>query len=255
MRNHFIHAYEGNKRSEINDIFNHINFDNIKIIIEPFCGSSAFSFTVSQKFPGKFKYILNDNSNYLNDMYEILKDKDKYNKFKTEAQNVINNIKNKDEYNKICKRGDLIGNFIYKFIYFQHPGIYPLEEKRQKRQLIEYDDIPITKFLNIENVEFINGDALELIKKYWDNNECFIFIDPPYISSFNDYYMNKNINIYEYIYNNDINNAKCKMLFALEDIFLIRLLFQNNIKENTQTYNKTYQTTKRKTKHIYICNY
>ena len=47
MRNHFIIPYIGNKREEVETIYNNIKnyIDDKKIIIEPFCGTSAVSYT------------------------------------------------------------------------------------------------------------------------------------------------------------------------------------------------------------------
>ena len=62
MKNHFIFSYAGNKRNEVEQIFDKIDLKDIDTIIEPFCGSSAMSYYLSTLYPKKFKYILNDNS-------------------------------------------------------------------------------------------------------------------------------------------------------------------------------------------------
>ena len=76
MKNHFYMSYAGNKRNEVKDIYNHIDFENITTIIEPFCGSCAMSYYISTQKQG-LKYIFNDNNKYLKEMYEIIIDDNK----------------------------------------------------------------------------------------------------------------------------------------------------------------------------------
>ena len=65
MKNHFIIAYPGNKRQEVEIIYKNLDFNNITTIIEPFCGSCALSYYISTIHPKKYKYILNDLDHYL----------------------------------------------------------------------------------------------------------------------------------------------------------------------------------------------
>lgn len=43
-KNHFVLQYEGNKRNEVDIIYKMIENFEVKNIIEPFCGTCAFSF-------------------------------------------------------------------------------------------------------------------------------------------------------------------------------------------------------------------
>ena len=81
MKNHFFHSYFGNKREEVETIYNNINLDNIDTIIEPFCGSCALSFYISTLHPNKYKYVLNDNDKNLTELLKITQDKIKFDKF------------------------------------------------------------------------------------------------------------------------------------------------------------------------------
>ena len=78
---HFYISYFGNKRKEMPIIYNNLNFDNIDTIIEPFVGSYAISYYTAYINPGKYKYILNDNNPYLRELYEIIIDDEKCEKF------------------------------------------------------------------------------------------------------------------------------------------------------------------------------
>ena len=112
MKNHFIFSYFGNKRSEVDIIYNIIKdtLNDIDTIVEPFCGSSAMSFYISTQHPKKFKYILNDNNKILMDIYHLMKDPEKL-KIVIENLNKINaNIfklptpeKRKEQYDIIKK--------------------------------------------------------------------------------------------------------------------------------------------------------
>ena len=66
-KNHFFIPYAGNKRSEVEKIYDSIKdkLNDIEYIVEPFCGTSAFSYYMSLRHPKQFKYILNDNNKYL----------------------------------------------------------------------------------------------------------------------------------------------------------------------------------------------
>ena len=76
MKNHFLVSYSGNKRMEVERIYELLDFEGIDYIIEPFCGTSALSFFISTMLPNRFKYILNDIDKDLIDMYNLLKDKE-----------------------------------------------------------------------------------------------------------------------------------------------------------------------------------
>ena len=78
-------------------------------------------------------------------------------------------------------------------------------------------------------------------------------MDPPYLQSCNDFYTDeKNFNIYEHVSNNNFENKPAYIAFCLENNWIIKLLFRDYI--NKIIYDKTYQTTKKKTTHIIISN-
>jgi len=133
MKNHFLISYAGNKRNECENIFNYCKFllnnNEIDTIIEPFCGSQAFSYYISTLYPKKFKYILNDNDIFLKELYEIFKDDKKIELF-------IKNIKekyltgmNKEKYNNIIKENNIYSYFISHKIYSIRAGLYPNDKK------------------------------------------------------------------------------------------------------------------------------
>ena len=46
MKNHFFFSYAGNKREEVEHIYNKLDLENIETIVEPFCGSCAVSYYI-----------------------------------------------------------------------------------------------------------------------------------------------------------------------------------------------------------------
>lgn len=249
MKNHFIISYFGNKRDEVERIYNNIDLTDVDTIIEPYCGSSALSFYIASLHPKKYKYILNDNDKYLIELYNIMKDEEKLIEF-------INNINslvftssnhtifiNKERYIEIIKSSTLESWFIARKFYNIRPGIYPNDRKVNAMN----DRCPIINFLRTENITLSCDSGLTIIK---NNNikTSLIFLDPPYLSLNNDFYDNSDANIYEWLYLNKhtlINSYIC-----INDVWINRLLFRDcNILE----YDKMYQTTKKKNqKHLLI---
>jgi len=68
--------------------------------VEPFCGTSAFSYYMSLKHPKNVKYILNDNNNLLLEIYKIAQDDNKLNELILDINDKIVDI-NKEKYNKV----------------------------------------------------------------------------------------------------------------------------------------------------------
>ena len=95
-------------------------------------------------------------------------------------------------------------------------------------------------------------DAITVYEQFKNNNQCMILMDPPYLSTSNDFYYDHNMNIYEYLYNINITKENAKIYLILENIWIIKLLFQtNNI---LFEYDKHYVLSKKKTTHILISN-
>ena len=73
MKNHFFYPYVGNKREEVEHIYNLLDLNNIDTIVEPFCGSCAVSYYLwTQNKDKKYKYILNDLDGNLINLLKVL---------------------------------------------------------------------------------------------------------------------------------------------------------------------------------------
>lgn len=259
MKNHFFFRYEGNKRNECDNIYKSLNFTNIDTIIEPFCGSCAISYYIWLKHPN-INFKLNDNNKFIKDLYDICQDDNKIKEFEEEYKKKVLYFSNFDEdfnirkqkYNETLKdRNDLLNIYIGCKIYCIHPFLYPIDKRNYKTN-INIKETPIYNFFKNGNIEFTCDDAINIYNKYKNNNKNIIILDPPYISLSNDFYINSDMNIYEYLYNNSIKNEKAKIYLILNDIWINRLLFRNC--NFLSIYEKKYEVSKKKVNHIIIYN-
>ena len=252
MKNHFFMGYHGNKRNECENIYSEIKekLSSIETIIEPFCGTSAFSYFLSLKHPKQFKYILNDNNKYLVQLYEVARDEEKLKELISLLDAKIKDL-NKEKYLKIAKENDFLSWLIVNKIYSIRPGLFPTN----KKILTTFNylkECPIINFLRTEQITFYNIDAVEIINQYKNNEHNFIFLDPPYLMSYNQFYHEVNVNVYEYLVHHQINNMKALIMLCLESNWIIKLLFNNHIKRE---YSKLYQVSKKNTTHLIISNF
>ena len=251
-KNHFYIPYYGNKRSEVKNIVDCIpNLETYKKIIEPFCGSCAISYYIWTLYPDK-EFILNDNNIYLKEMYDLIKDDEKIKEFEDEINNnVLNNVLDtKEHYINYIKNNDLKGWFVKNKYFKIRPGLYEQTTKNRKFYIKDY---PIYNFFKNGNIIFSCEDSIECYESYKNDKLNCIIMDPPYLMCCNDFYKEKNVNIYEYLFKNNINLQNAFICLILEEIWIIKLLFPENI-YNVIKYNKIYQTNKRKTVHIIVTN-
>lgn len=252
MKNHFLISYAGNKRKECHEIYDSIKDKLIttKTIIEPFCGSSAVSYYISTLHPKQFKYILNDNNKHLIELYTIAKSKSKLKKFIKDINVLVKGI-TKEIYKELVKKDNVQSWFIKNSIYSIKAGMFPLNHKI-KDDFSYLEQCPIINFLRTEKIAFSNIEAIELIKKHSDDSTVLMFLDPPYLNVCNDFYLDSKTNIYEHLYKNKITDMKACVILCLESNWIISLLFDGLIRK---TYDKTYETSKKKTSHIVITNF
>jgi len=245
-KNHFIFSYNGNKRNELKEIYSVIKNYDVEYIVEPFCGSCAFSFFLSVQYPKKYKYILNDNESNLINLLKILSNKETLEEFEKKINNICSDSNfNKQSYNKL--KG-LEGYYIKNKIYCIRIGLFPLNYK------YKYIDIKNCKFINFlmtENIKLKNIEGLDIYIKY-KNKNSIIFIDPPYLLADNSAYSSPGLIIYEYICNNHIDNETSEIIFSTEYNFMSKLLFINY---KQYIYNKKNLGLKRQNKqHLILYN-
>jgi site-specific DNA-adenine methylase len=218
-------------------------------------GSCALSYYLSTMHPKKFKYIINDTDENLITLVTIMKDKEKLTQFTATINEVVKTILDKESYNKLTKKNDdkFLGWFISNLIYNFHAGLY---NPKYKPRVYDFSNIGIVQFLQNENVVILNKDGYQVFTDNMNDKTTLMFIDPPYLMSQNLQYNLTNTigygNIYEYCSENNIKTLKSRILFCLEDNWIIRLLYKKHIKT---THVKQYSTTRKKTNHLIIANF
>lgn len=232
MKNHFIFTYVGNKRNEVEKLYE-LTKDNIinkKYIVEPFAGTSAFSYYLSTLYPGKFTYYINDNDENLIKIYKILKSEEKTKIFLEKINEMIIGI-NKEEYNKILrnKENGAYGLFIKNKIYKFRPGLFPYDYEHKD---ITLDKCGIINFLRTEKIIINNGDWTECMNKFINKSNAFIFIDPPYAFKCNDYYnkLYSSKNIYKYLY--ELEGNKCSIIMTVNKHWIVDIIYTDRQIEN-----------------------
>lgn len=276
MKNHFFFSYVGNKREEVEHIYNLLDLENIDTIVEPFCGSCAMSYYIwTQNKDKNYKYILNDLDNNLIELLKLVRSgeykeiEDDVNKKREEIlgyeDDMIEAKKIYLNYIKSSKglnNGDIRG-YIFSHKYFKmRSGIFPLNSfKSTFKNKLDIYNYPIYDFLTNANIEIHSVDANKIIDDY-NNDKTFIFLDPPYIASCNNFYSIDTVenigNIYEKLISYGLKNYKCKMLICHENNWLFKILFKEYV-ENEKEYKKTYQNmmrgNKKNTFHICVKNF
>jgi len=245
-KNHFIFSYLGNKRNEIKEINDCIESYDVEYIVEPYCGSCAFSYFLSIKYPRKYKYILNDNNDNLINLLKLLTNNISLLEFEKKINDICSDINfNKDTYNKLT---GLEGYYIKNKIQAIRVGLFPCN---YKYKYIDIKNCPIINFLINENITLLNIDGIKIYQEY-KNKDSIIFLDPPYLLADNSLYSNPSLNIYNYLYENKIKKETANIIISSEYNFLIYILFK---KYKFNLYNKCNIGNKRQYKqHLIISN-
>jgi len=244
----------GNKTTDIKYFKDLLPMES-KYIIEPFGGTFALSRIVYKD--QKYKKFVNDNDPTL---WEIYKNPQLYSDLLTKVNNHAS--KNYDEKKKYIIFKDFLKDIeddktidkntpMYKYLRY---------EKFIRGNLYKHcKKINHTIFLEqMKDIKFSNDDYVEVINKFKNKKDAFIFLDPPYLFSDNSQYSKQqtdsdmtDIIVHLLSLFND-KNVKCKLMLVINDLKLLRFLFKDFIKGD---YSKVYQLSKKKNKHLIICNY
>ncbi len=275
----FYFCYGGNKRRDIKFFKDYIKLDDVETIIEPFCGSCAFSYYCFTKLNFNKFFEMNDIDEYL--------------------INFLNNIKNKTSsiFNEIIdflkKNNELINNdknFFSKYMHnnkdhstFLNYWLYKAYIRKvgtitpfYKNNKINVSEKIIKKFFESrqkldlffcnKNINYTCNDYILTFEKFKNDKNAFLFLDPPYLSSDNSYYYSfggqtEDKTEDNFIFDHtkiyiDIMNflkiCKCKVLLIINKNAINEYIFNEFVKGE---YIKIYQLTKKKTYHLIISNY
>ena len=236
----------GNKKNELKRLLPIIEpeLKEDTIFIEPFCGSGIVSFTIFKKH--NIKTHINDIDELRIKFYNNMKDEEERNKLYELEKKIVE--KGEELYYSIVRKGDdeFLKYIISRRIHAFRNGLYPTTKKIILRPISDN----WLKFFN--NTIITNKDYKQIFNEYKDNDKAFLYLDPPYMDSYNGSYNSysgtthdKNLKIIDntqmYVDLLDIlENGKCKVLFSINDCAITRFLYKSFIKE---TYNHMYATT------------
>jgi hypothetical protein len=243
----------GNKKTELKLLLPIIEpqITTATIFVEPFCGSSIVSFNVFKKINKNIDFHINDIDEIRIQFYKNMMDEEERKKlYKLEESIVKLGI---EEYNKIIikekpkvMQTEYIPYIISRRIHSFRNGLYPTTKKIILKEISE---LWIDFF---KKSKITNNDFREVMNEYKDNKDAFLYLDPPYMDSYNGGYSSFQSKTYNddltikdntdmYIYLLEfLKDCKCKVLFSINNCALTKYIYKDFIKE---TYNKIYQTT------------
>jgi len=214
MKNHFFFSYSGNKRQEVERLYDTFKnrIDDIKTIIEPYCGSCAFSYYVwTQNKDKDIKYILNDMDFHLIELLRMAKDRPDELQAMNDDINEFCHTMTKETYNLKIKDG--VAGYILKNLYYgMRAGLYPINKKVGHRNIL---NCLFIDFLQNANIELSEKDGLDLLKEYIDDKHTMLFLDPPYILGCNAMYKSKSSDIYKFFSRQQILKNRFLFLFIV----------------------------------------
>ena len=175
----------GNKKNELKLLLPIIEpqLTTSSIFVEPFCGSSIVSFNVFLKINKNIDFHINDLDPLRIQFYKnMTKEKERQKLYKLEKEIVE---KGPDFYYSIVKGKEddyYLKYVISKRIYGFRHGLFPTTKKVILHEISDnWKD-----FLN--KTVITNQDYLHIIDKYKDNENSFLYLDPPYLDSYNSSY-------------------------------------------------------------------
>jgi len=243
----------GNKKTELKLLLPIIEpqITTSSIFVEPFCGSSIVSFNVFKKINKDIDFHINDIDEIRIQFYINMRDEEERKKLYKLEESIVN--LGIEEYNKIIKKKNpnaMITEYtpyiISRRIHSFRNGLYPTTQKIILKEISE----PWINFFKKSRIT--NNDFREIMNEYKDNKDAFLYLDPPYMDSYNGGYSSYNTKTYNddlkivdntemYIYLLEfLKVCKCKVLFSINNCALTKYIYKDFIKE---TYNKIYQTT------------
>ncbi len=245
----------GNKTNDIKFFVQYLPKE-INKVIEPFGGTFAVSRICYRD--DKYKKIVNDNDKTL---YSIYTKPEEYAKLVIKMNNHAKNNRfensksvNFKEFMKSVENDKTIKKDSDMFQYYKKDKV--IRGSLVKVLSTELNFKEQIKFM--KKIKFTCSNYLDLLNSHYQDENAFIFLDPPYLFSDNSQYLSQNIDadctdiLCEVldIFKNE--NTKAKIMLIINDMKIIRYLFKNYVKD---IYERVYQLSKKKTTHLIITNY
>ena len=271
----FYFSYFGNKRTELSHIYEIYPIENFApkenpddfkftTVVEPFSGSSALSLDIYNKTHltnPELKFIVNDTDKPLITVLKFIKEQGS-----TPLYEYCQERLNKEEWKRhnelIKKTAENINNppilTPYEHFYTfrvrgdfgrlrKEPTKWPSLTRSKKITEVGGTD----KFYMSNNTTILLNDWRTVMNRYKDDPEAFIFLDPPYFSSFNQEYYNYDVSttVENGIHKSKditgiltetleyMKTSKATIVLIINSCAIIDYIFKGFIKRR---YNKTY---------------
>jgi site-specific DNA-adenine methylase len=267
----FYFPYNGNKRREIKyvdeAVTQLIESGQINKIVEPFCGSGALSFFFFKKYGDRLEYHLNDNDDMLvKFLHEVKRNGSRqfFEYVNTQCEGLT--VERFKEIIAIGKEGRSMPEWFFSYkVYGTRQYMPPIIGGKRKYggyQHSKYENMDA--FFGSDSVHLTHGDYEDILEKFKDDPKALIFIDPPYMDSYNRDYMshkgnglNKDremrdmtkvyVDIAELL-----ENDVAKVLTIQNSNHITRRLYRGYLKKE---YGKLYTLTRKRTNHAIFCNF
>lgn len=240
----------GNKTDDIKNFIDYIP-TNCHTIVEPFAGSFAVSRILYD--PTKYKIHINDIDPNL---FYLLKHMKQYLKIRTK---IISYIHKYTPDNKNMKEYILKMKIHQSFKQILQSTFIIRGFVKAPKTNFDYKDL----LFFLDNIKITNDNYEKCMSIYSNDENAFLFCDPPYFGSDNTDYSTfgravdddnriiDNTEMYVYL-SKYIKDCKCKIMIIINDNAILRHLFTGYVK---CTYQKTYQLSKKKDTLMIITNY
>jgi len=244
MKQHYFFCYNGNKKDEAEQIYETLDFSGIDTVIEPFAGTSAMSYYIWKKHP-TMKFILNDNNPFFKGIFESIRS-GAYVELHAEIMALYHRVKDDKEAYKLAVKDEGLPQMILRHKYHSiHPGLFPMgtrgESTKRMMEKWRFEDAPIFEFFRNADITFLCEDWQGVYEAN-QNKQTLFLLDPPYMMSNNEYYLNRTLNVYEYFYYNKPEISR--VYFIIEKTWITNILFKGwNVKEYAVTYKQTHKHT------------
>jgi DNA adenine methylase len=247
----------GGKRKEIKNFEKYI--PKFNTYIEPFVGGGALYWYLEPE-----NAVINDINEHLINFYKVLRDN--HSILSCELKKYINS---KEFFNEIVKK---LNNKDYKnnieqaeiFYYLNKTcfsGKWRTNSKGEFNNTFgnyksdNYKSLDNCYVKLLQTTKIYNKDYKEILEKYKNDENAFIFLDPPYLDCDTMYTDNQEFeDVYMYI-GSYIKNCKCKVMLVVKENNYINSIFKNNTIDKYEINYRHNALSEKKHNHIVITNY
>lgn len=238
-------SYEGNKDREMGYI--HVllpDLGDIGVVVEPFGGSFALTRHLHSGHP-EVEFIVNDINPDIIEIYNAMKDPVQNAQVVQELKKLHDGVD--QEVFREAKKTRTVPCMLFCRLYGGFQGLFPLKTKN-----IDYENV--CKFSHYEDVTFTNKDGYDLVEEHKDNENAFLFLDPPYVGVCNRFYNSPlHYKLFEML--KDWRSWKCKFMLIIDNNTLTRTFVEHHGLTIAKIVDVTYKYSKIKAQHLYVTNY